>query len=283
MNEKGLGSRLQAARKAVGMTQQTLCHKANLSYSTLAKIERGAIKSPSIFTVQSIAAALGVDLGNLLGDVFPAPETRKLLKTKSGVGFVYFDVNGCLVQFFHRAFARLADQTGNPADLIETAFWHFNDEVCRGNMSLNDFNTALATRLGIDELDWQQFYLDAAEPVSAMHELLKWTAEHYRVGLLTNIMPGFLTVMRQRGQIPDIAYDAIVDSSEVGAIKPEPKVYEIAEQLAGVPVAEILLIDDSRTNLTAAEKAGWKVMWFDAYNAEESVSRIREALEPVTA
>ena len=45
MNEKGLGHRLQQARQAAGLTQQALCQKAGLSYSTLTKIERGAIKS----------------------------------------------------------------------------------------------------------------------------------------------------------------------------------------------------------------------------------------------
>ena len=60
MNEKGLGLRLQKARKAAGLTQQELCQKSGLSYSTLAKIERGAIKSPSIFTIHQIAMVLNL-------------------------------------------------------------------------------------------------------------------------------------------------------------------------------------------------------------------------------
>ena len=66
MDEKGLGQKLQEARQKAGLTQQQLCHQANLSFSTLTKIERGAIKSPSIFTVQSIAGALGVGLDELV-------------------------------------------------------------------------------------------------------------------------------------------------------------------------------------------------------------------------
>ena len=282
MDEKSLGRRLQDARKATGMTQQQLCHAANLSYSTLAKIERGAIKAPSIFTIQAIAAALGTDLDTLMGSSAPSLPGRTLLSTKSGVRFIYFDVNGCLVQFFHRAFARLADETATPADVIETAFWHYNDAVCRGSMSMSDFNSALAGRLGVKRLDWQQFYLDAVQPVSEMHELLAWASERYKIGLLTNIMPGFLNAMRKHGQIPDLPYDAIVDSSEVGAIKPEEKIYEIAAERAAVAPNEILLIDDSRANLMGAEKAGWNVMWFDSYHAEESTTKVREALEPVT-
>src|SRR3984957_6762731 len=100
LDEKSLGQRLQAARREAGLTQQMLCHRAGLSYSTLAKIERGAIKSPSIFTIQSIADALGTSLDELLG----GKSSKSKRQSKSGVRFVYFDVNGCLVHFFHRAF-----------------------------------------------------------------------------------------------------------------------------------------------------------------------------------
>jgi len=282
MDEKSLGKRLQDARKAAGLTQQDLCHKANLSYSTLAKIERGAIKAPSIFTIQSIAGALGTSLDTLMGTTSPALPGRTLLQTKSGAKFIFFDVNGCLVQFYHQAFLKLAEATSTPPDLVETAFWHFNDAVCRGTMSMSDFNKALAERIGVPSLDWQQFYMEAVKPVPEMHELLKWASEHYKVGLLTNIMPGFLNAMRSGGQVPDLPYDVIVDSSEVGAVKPEAKVYEIAAQQAGVQPSEILLIDDARANLIAAEKAGWNVLWFDVYHPEQSTTHIREALEPVT-
>src|ERR1700746_2606347 len=98
MDEKSLGKRLQVARQAAGLTQQQLCQKANLSFSTLTKIERGAIKAPSIFTVQAIAGALGSSLDVLVGSGGrPVTPNRTLQQTKSGVRFVYFDVNGCLV------------------------------------------------------------------------------------------------------------------------------------------------------------------------------------------
>jgi len=278
MDEKGLGRRLQAARVHAGLTQQALCHKANLSYSTLTKIERGAIKSPSIFTIQSIAGALGVGLDELMNNGGISAVQRR--RSKSGVSFVYFDINGCLVRFYHRAFTRLAEVSGAPADVIETTFWHYNDEVCRGDLNMAEFNGAFAKALGIQELNWLDYYMEAIEPIEEMHELVKWASENYKVGLLTNIMPGFVDVMRKAGILPNIKYDAIIDSSEVGAIKPEARIYDIATQKAGCEPSEILLVDDARTNLMAAEKQGWHVLWFDDYRADESIRRIRDALEP---
>jgi FMN phosphatase YigB (HAD superfamily)/DNA-binding XRE family transcriptional regulator len=275
--EKLLGKQLQAARKQRGLTQQDLCHKAKLSYSTLAKIERGAIKAPSIFTIQSIARALDMTLDDLMDHVSPAPSSRRQL-SKSGVSFVYFDINGCLVRFFHRAFARLSEDSGQPADIVETTFWHYNDQVCRGEMSLAEFDKTLAERLGMKELDWSRYYYDAIEPIRDMHELVAWVAKSYKVGLLTNIMPGFVNHMRNKGLLPEVPYQVIVDSSVVGAIKPEPAIYEEAIRLAGCPAHEILLVDDSRSNLMAAEKFGWHVLWFDDYRPEESIQKIKESL-----
>lgn len=280
-NEKALGEKLQLARRRSGLTQQELCHKANLSYSTLAKIERGAIKSPSAFTVASIAEATNTPLDELLGvkstgSVTPS-EPKKTSKT--GIRFVYFDVNGVLVRFYQRAFTEIARYSHHTADAVETLFWRHNDAVNRGSMALKDFNTKLAKELDVDEFDWQKFYMETIEPMPGIDKLVSWTATHYEVGLLSNNMPGFIDELKDKGAIPNISYTSVVDSSKIGSIKPEPRIYEVAEQLSAVKAKEILFIDDSRFNLTAADKRGWHVLWFNDYDPEESISRIKDALE----
>ncbi len=282
MDEKGLGRLLADARRAANLTQQQLCQNSGLSYSTLAKIERGAIKSPSIFTIQQIAGALGSSLDDLMG--FDAGSAQKAAqrprkRSKSGIEFVYFDINGCMVRFFHRAFTAAAQDSGMSPDVVETSFWHYNDAVCRGEMSMSEFNTVLARRFKMARFDWINYYLDSVDPISETTQLVPWVFEHYRVGLLSNIMPGFIPAMRARGLLPDIEYDAIIDSSEVKMIKPEPAIYELAAKDAAVEPGAILLIDDSRANLMAAERLGWRVLWFDDYRPEESIKRIKQALE----
>lgn len=279
--EKALAQALQSARKTAGLTQQELCHKAGLSYSTLAKIERGAIRAPSIFTIHQIATVLGVTLDQLVGSALPAlpPQTSKKV-TKNGVRFIYFDINGCLVSFFNRAFTQIAHDSGQQVDVIETAFWHYDDAACRGELSMTEYNKILGQRFGLPDFDWEAYYLAAIEPIAEMHELVTWAAEHYRVGLLTNIFPGQVSDLMKKALIPSLAYDVILASSDVGTVKPEPEIYQIATEKAGVAAGEILLVDDSRPNIMAAEKAGWKVLWFDNYRLEESVARVRAALEP---
>lgn len=280
MDETVLGDALQNARKKAGLTQQELCSRAGLSYSTLAKIERGAIKAPSLFTIHKIASVLGVSLNELVGDVLPSSAAQPRSVSKSGVRFAYFDVNGCLVRFYHRAFTQIAADSGKQADIIETAFWHFNDAVCRGEMPIEAFNEQLGRQFELPGFDWQSYYLAAIEPIEEMQQLLTWASSLYSIGLLTNIMPGLIDTMISQNILPALPYTAIIDSSEVKAIKPEPEIYTIAAEKAGVKPSEILLVDDSRSNIMAAERQGWHVLWFDDYRPEESVDRIRAALEP---
>ncbi len=277
MDEKGLGKRLQKMRRSAGMTQQQLCQAANLSFSTLTKIERGAIKSPSIFTIQNIAKALNMGLDELLG-VKTKPMTHHK-ETRSGVRFVYFDVNGCLVRFYHRAFAQIAKDYGVPPDLVEMAFLHYNSDACRGVLSMQDFNALIAKRLAIPSLDWPKYYLDAVEPMPGMQKVVEWACQNYGVGLLTNIMPGLLPSLINKGVVPNLKYDVIIDSSETGLIKPDVQMFKVAAEKSGVDPSKILLVDDTRENVATAEELGWHVLWFDYAQPEESVEQVKMALD----
>lgn len=273
-----LGETIQTLREKAGLTQDDLSDKAGLAYSTLAKIERGAIKNPSVFTVAGIAQVLGVPMEQLLegGAQISAP-----LPKNREVQFFYCDINGVLVRFFQKAFVRIAHTCGQSLDQIETAFWHYNDAANRGEMSITEFDRAMARHLGVPDFDWAKYYLDAVEPILVMHDCLEDISKNYEIGLLSNVHQGLVRGLLERGLIPDLDYATIVDSSEVGAIKPEASMYHIAEEKAGHHGSEILFVDDSRTNLMAAERFGWRVLWFDDYQPEQSVERIKEALASV--
>jgi FMN phosphatase YigB (HAD superfamily)/transcriptional regulator with XRE-family HTH domain len=287
--EKQLGRVVQTARKQAGLTQQALCQKSGLSYSTLAKIERGAIKAPSVFTIQHIARTLGVSLDQLLADVpsqkyttvATTPDQPESVKqvSKNGVRFVYFDMNGCLIRGFEQALTALAEDAGVTPDVVESIFWQYNDQVNRGDMSIDELNTILAERLHI-MVDWYRYYLDAVEATPGMAELAQWVLENYHGGILTNTMPNLVDAMRRNGTLPGIAFDVIIDSSQVHALKPEPEMYAIAAERAGVAPHEILLIDDDIPNLAAAGRAGWQTISFDPYAPEESIVHVSTALQP---
>ena len=279
MNEVGLGKALQLARLSKGLTQQQLCQRADLSYSTLAKIERGAIKAPSIFTIEKIASTLGIELKDILGNVSGLKGNTPKKTSKSGIKFVFFDINGCLVRFYHRAFTKIALEFSISSEDVETAFWHLNDAVCSGEISLDEFNRRLSDDLKIDPINFKDYYLSSVEAMPGMIELVNKISVDYEVGLISDIMPGFIDALIDKKLIPNLAYDAIVDSSVIKALKPELKMFKAAETMSKLASSELLLIDDSRTNLAAADKLGWHVIWFNDTDPKDSINRIKTALE----
>lgn len=282
MDEKTLGKKLQLARKRAGLTQQELCQKAGLSYSTLAKIERGAIRSPSVFTVAHIAAVTGTPLEELIGaeQGLESPALAQSKKrSKTGVRHVFFDVNGTLVRYYQRGFTDAAEDLHVPADIVEHLFWNHNDSLNSGRISLEDFNRQISQELGADGFDWHKYYMENVEAMPGMDELVRWAAENYEVGILSNNAPGFIDELKQKGLLPDVEYKMVVDSCKVGAAKPDAKIYEIAQELTAMEPSEILLVDDTRPFLTAADRAGWQIQWFDEENPEESITRIKQHLE----
>ena len=272
---RALGDAIQTRREACVLTQDELSDRAGLSYSTLAKIERGVVKNPSVFTIASIASVLGTTVEELL-KIERAPAQGR---GSSQDTFLFVDLNGVIVRFFHKAFVQVAGENELTVDKVETAFWHYNDAANRGEMTLETFNKVMAEHLGIKKFDWHESYLTNIEPITEMHDFLREVVKITRVGILSNIHEGLIEKMIKQGLIPDIDYTCIVDSSQVHAIKPEQRMYEIAQEMAGAVGEEILFVDDSRANLIAAERLGWRVMWFDDYRPADSVKRLKEALE----
>ena len=70
------GKNIKALRTLSGMTQQQLCDKAGVSYSTLTKIERGAIRTPSIFIVRSLMDAMGYPISSALRSIKDYEDTH---------------------------------------------------------------------------------------------------------------------------------------------------------------------------------------------------------------
>lgn len=273
MNVQLLGERIATIRRKRKLTQDELSDRAGVSYSTISKLERGEIKNPSLFTMFAIANVCEVSLDELMLDVSSDAATE--------VKFIYSDMNGVLVRFFQRAFVSLSRELDIPADKIEAAYWHFNDGGNRGNITIAELNTGMQKHLKCTrKIDWKRHYLHAVEPIKAMQNCLKdLQTQGYKIGLLTNTMPELIDDMQKLGIMPKLTYDAVIDSSQVHSIKPQSKIFDIAEQQAGVAPEQILFIDDTRANLVAAERRGWNVIWFDDYRPLKSVKKIYAVLE----
>jgi len=63
---KTIGQKIKEWRKAQEITQDALAKKADIPYTTLAKIESNVIQNPSLQTITKIAEGLGISLDDLV-------------------------------------------------------------------------------------------------------------------------------------------------------------------------------------------------------------------------
>lgn len=61
-----LGKKIKKLRTNLGLSQDELARKADVSYTTLTKIETGVIKKPSMYVVAKIAKALNISIEELI-------------------------------------------------------------------------------------------------------------------------------------------------------------------------------------------------------------------------
>lgn len=269
-----LGSLIAQARKSCGMTQQELCVKTGIAYSTLTKIERGAIKKPNIFTVLKIAQVTNLKVEELLKDHKNSPSLNPHIATKvdykneahipqpskRDIKFVYFDLHEVLVDSAASTLSSLAAFTGQSLLKIENLYERHDKRLCLGEISMSEFNQITSLELDKPNLDWNVFYLQQCQANKQMQQIFDLISRKYKVGLLTNAFNGNVKTLIEHKRIPQ-NYDTIVDSSEIGKIKPNANIYEYAQKQTSFEAEEILLIDDRFVNIAGAQACGWQGFW----------------------
>jgi len=63
---KTISENIKRLRNKLGITQDDLAKKADIKYTTLMKVESGAVNKPNVQTMAKIAKALGVFIEDLI-------------------------------------------------------------------------------------------------------------------------------------------------------------------------------------------------------------------------
>lgn len=282
MLSSGLGVKLKQLREAVGLTQQVLAARADVSYSTVSKLEQGSVTRPSIKTLQKLVGVLGYDL-DLLVDDKPLPQQYLRRAShqshKVPIKFVYFDIGGVLAHTESMLLQNLAHQFNRPLGKVKELYYAYSPLAMRGRLQVEDVQLLFLFRLHLNFSTYKKYlftdWVDHMRANSAVHEFATEVARHYQIGLLTNIIDGVYERMQERQLVPDLPYKTVVQSCKVGLIKPERPIYELATQLSGHRPEDILFIDDQKVNIKAAREYGWHAEWFNETKTTASLARIR--------
>ncbi len=88
--------------------------------------------------------------------------------------------------------------------------------------------------------------------------LKAWRARGLSLGILSDAMPSIKGFLRDYGILD--AFDAAVISTEVGAIKPDPRMYAAILSALDAEPGDCLFADDKPENLEGAVKAGMRAV-----------------------
>jgi putative hydrolase of the HAD superfamily len=88
--------------------------------------------------------------------------------------------------------------------------------------------------------------------------------EGVRTALLTNNVAEFRDFWRPLLPLDDL-FDVVIDSSEVGMRKPDPRIFALVlEHLGGVAADRTVFLDDYEGNVVAARALGWQGIVVDS-------------------
>jgi epoxide hydrolase-like predicted phosphatase len=99
----------------------------------------------------------------------------------------------------------------------------------------------------------------------------------YRTGMITNNVVEFRDYWRSMLPLDEL-FDVVIDSSEVGMRKPDPRIFELVlDQLGGVDPTRAVFLDDYVGNIVAAEALGMTGILVET-DYDAAITRLDELL-----
>ncbi|MGB8980647.1 MAG: HAD family phosphatase [Anaerolineales bacterium] len=193
---------------------------------------------------------------------------------------VFFDLGGVIVRTeFQAPRQQLADRLGMDYDDLNKLI----------------FDSSTSNRASVGEISpdehWafvmQRLKRPASEAAAIREEFfagdivdrtlldyLRSLRGNYKTGLISNAW-GDLRDFIVREKFED-AFDRLIISAEVGAMKPEAKIYRIALEQFGVSPNEAVFVDDVQSNIEGAVKVGMQGIHFK--DPETVLQKLKELL-----
>ncbi|MEK7577425.1 MAG: HAD hydrolase-like protein [Patescibacteria group bacterium] len=196
------------------------------------------------------------------------------------IKFIYFDVGSVIVDNDYSKMS-IARQHNISYEKVLKVFEENWKAGCRGTLSNRKYHEIVKRELGISHSsgDVTDLRVEYQKPIEETHTFIHEIKSQYRLGILSNAEKTALEKQIKKGHIPNINWEVIVESAQYGVIKPDPKIYEIAESFVpDLKPHELFFIDDHIEMVEAAKKRGWSGEVFDPKDRKESIKRIQKSI-----
>lgn len=194
---------------------------------------------------------------------------------------VFFDLGGVIVRTEYQApRERLAQRLGlSYEELVQAVFESKTSrQASMGEIDTETHWEAVIRSLGLPaeqrEIVRAEFFAGDIVDLDLVN-FLRSIRPGYQTGLISNAWPDLRDyIVRQKF---DDAFDHMVISAEVGVMKPEARIYQIALEQAGVGPNEAVFVDDFVENIEGARAVGMHTIHFRG--ADETLAALKRMLE----
>lgn len=184
------------------------------------------------------------------------------------IRLIVCDFGGVICTFDYRIFCeRLARRTGRTADQVFAAAFgdRLQADFETGRLSGREYHRAVMARLQA-EVPYDEFYPlygDIFTEIPATVDLLHRLHVRYPLYLLSDTNEIHFGYVRETVKVLSL-FDQCIVSYEVGAMKPDPRIYQEALRRSGLPAEACVFVDDRSANVEGAARVGIHAVRFES-------------------
>ena len=193
---------------------------------------------------------------------------------------VFFDLGGVIVRTeFQAPRQQLADRLGMDYDDLSKVVFDSDSSLRAsiGEIPADEHWASVMQRLKrpASEISLIREEFFAGDIVDrTLVEYIRALRGKYKTGLISNAWSDLRNfVVREKF---DDVFDRMIISAEVGAVKPEPKIFQIALEQFGMKPREAVFVDDFYINIEGCEKVGIKGIHFR--DVESTLKQLKQLL-----
>ncbi len=171
------------------------------------------------------------------------------------------------------ATGRLLATAFEPERLLRAVTGQITDEEWRASIRAD-----LATEFGADAASGA--VQEWSSSVGTIDQAVLTWLDRVRRGVPVVLVSNATTRLEQDLEALGLAgrFDAVVNTSRIGAAKPDPRVFAHAASVAGVPTESCLLLDDSAGHVAAARGLGMSAVLFTGVTSLGEAARFLPAI-----
>jgi len=137
-------------------------------------------------------------------------------------------------------------------------------DIDSGQITLDSYYSRLAELCGQSASSLKNEFENNVDLNHQLFGLIKSLRKQYKIVLLTNSPANMVRIILQNNSLEQY-FDAIIISGEVGYVKPQPEIFQLALDSVQALAREAIFIDDLAEYLAGAKRVGIKGIRYKSY------------------